>query len=173
MIDYFNNKNLSVVDFETTNLLNLDYVKNYLRIDNNLDDEFLKNAIITACKYAEQMTGKIFGKKTLKLSIYTKKPISKIKESFRFDEILNISIDGTKLAENDYYLDNGALILYSSQSGNICVVFKTGIDASEIDADLKQAILYHIATIYQNKDGNFSVPQASQDVYNAYRKIRL
>ena len=173
MNNYFSDKNLSIVSFDITNLFDLRYVKNYLRIDNDLDDEFLKNAISTACKYAEQTTGKIFGKKTLKLSIYTKKPISKIEENFRFDEILNICADGTELTENDYYLDNGVLILRSSKSGNISIIFKSGIDESEIDADLKQAMLYHIATIYQNKDGNFSVPQASQAIYNSYRNIRL
>ena len=39
----------------------LKYVKNYLRIDNDCDDELLINAIATAINYAEYTINKVFG----------------------------------------------------------------------------------------------------------------
>ncbi|GEM_PF-5958284 len=173
MIDDFSKKNISIVEFEPTDLLKLNYVKNYLRIDHDLDDEFLKNAINVACEYAEKSTDKIFGKKTLKLSFFSQKNIDKVEEKNGFKNIKKIVINNEEIADNNFYLNNGILFFKNSFSGDISITFEAGIEADEVNANIKQAMLYHIATIYQNKDGNFSVPQASQEIYAKYRRIKL
>ena len=61
----YQNEKIVVVESNTLDILPLKYVKNYLRIDNDCDDEFLLNAIATACNYAENLTGKIIGEKTI------------------------------------------------------------------------------------------------------------
>lgn len=97
----------SITNDEMFNILSLDYIKNYLRIDNNLDDEFLTECFKTAIFYAN-------------------------------------SVLGIRLHKRKY-----------------------------VSNDIKQALLYHIATIYQNKDGNHEIPKASNDIYNMHRDIKI
>ena len=88
------------------NILTLEYVKNYLRIDYNDDDEFLTNCIEMSLLYAR---GKL----------------------------------GTKF------------------------------DNVKKQADIKQALLYHIAQIYQNKTGESQAPEASNEIYNMYKDVKI
>lgn len=93
-------------NINTNKIISLEYIKNYLRIDHNYDDEFLLNCLSTALIYANNFMNTTLQKQT------------------------------------------------------------------NISNDLKQALLYHIATIYENKNGNHEIPQASKDIYNLYRNVR-
>lgn len=87
-------------------VLTLDYVKNYLRIDHNYDDEFLNNCVKMSLLYARNKLGAKF-------------------------------------------------------------------DSVKYQADVKQALLYHIAQIYQNKIGDNQAPEASNEIYNMYKDIKI
>lgn len=86
--------------------LTLEYVKNYLRIDYNDDDDFLTNCIEMSLLYAGGKLGK------------------------KFDDVKK-------------------------------------------QADIKQALLYHIAQIYQNKTGENQAPEASNEIYDMYRDVKI
>ena len=166
------NENIKIIEFDTENVLKLEYVKNYLRIDNNKDDEFLKNAISTATLYAEKIIGKIIGEKQIEISFYAKKDISKIEKNNIFiNEVISFNVNDEVLESNNYYLQNGKILLNHPINGNIKVCFKTG--NNYINEDIKQAVLYHIATIYQNKNGSFEIPKATMEIYNSYRDIKI
>ena len=94
------------INDEKNDFLTLDYIKNYLRVDYNDDDEFLLNCLEMALLHAKNIIGK------------------------RFDDVKN-------------------------------------------NADVKQAIMYHIAQIYQNKAGENTLPQASSEIYKLYRDIKI
>lgn len=93
-------------DITANNVLTLEYVKNYLRIDHDYDDEFLNNCIAMSLLYARNKLGT------------------------KFDNVKNQS-------------------------------------------DIKQALLYHIAQIYQNKTGDNQTPEASCEIYDLYRDIKI
>ena len=93
--------------FDLNTVFPLAFVKNYLRIDNDLDDDFLAHALESAVIFARQASG---------------------------------------------------LQLASSE---------------EFGEDIKQAILYHVASMYQNRDGNVCVPEASMEIYKVHRGVRI
>lgn len=167
--------NLStVIEFDATTILSLNYIKNYLRIDNDCDDEFLQNALLTAISYAEKITGYILGVKTLKTTITLQTSTQKLKEfPFIINEIISITNNGENLQDTDYTVNNGVILFKHQISGTLEIEFKTGMESLSVPQDIKQAILQHIATMYQNKNGNYTIPQAVQNTYSQYKNIRI
>ena len=170
----YKNETMSIIDNDIMNLFPLSYVKNYLRIDNEYDDDFLNNAIATACNYAERITGKILGLKTIQLSFETTSPISSIsKQEIKIKKIISVSVNNNKIDNSCYYIRNGECIFKKQIKGKVVIVFETGIPYNEINLDIRQAILFHIASMFNNKDGGCQVPSASTEIYNTYRFIKL
>ena len=171
----YEDKNIVVIKTDIQQILPLEYIKNYLRIDNNCDDEFLSNAATMAINYAETFTGKIFGVKVYKLTLKTDKNILKIDDfTISSNDLVSISVDDKYITHEDFELKDGIVCFKRETKGSINIIFKKeGILASEVPADIKQAILFHIAGIYQNKNGDCQVPKATQEIYNMYRKIRV
>lgn len=171
------NEILKIIEFDATKTIQLEFVKNYLRIDNDCDDEFLKNAITTANNYAEKILNKVVCIKTFELSfsISSDEQITKIdkKPSISIDEIVSVYVNEQEEGAENYGIENGVLIFKIPVSGNIKVVFKSGFNTENIPAEIKQAIICHVATIYQNKNGDFEAPKATQEIYNLHRKIRI
>ena len=168
------NEKLVLNEFEPTSIISLEYVKNYLRIDNNCDDEFLKNAILVASNYAEKMIGKIIGEKTFIFSCEIDNPTKSIDVAkLQITEIISVKIGEETLQNDAYCMEKTNLVFNQNVVGDAKITFKAGIKTEEIPADIKQAMLYHIASIYQNKEGNFAIPQATQDIYSTYRGVRV
>ena len=172
------NEKIKVIEYYTNNIFNIDYVKNYLRIDNNFDDDFLKNSIITANNFAERSINKTICLKEYKLSFYTKNNIKNLKKldlimPLPVVEINEVLIDDNVILSENFEIKNGKIIFSCDISGKIEIIFKAGLYGDEISEDIKQAMLFHIASIYQNKGGNCSIPQASKDIYNIYRDIKI
>ncbi len=164
--------------------LHLDYVKNYLRIDNEKDDEFLLNAIKTASSCAEKIAGRTFGKKEYKVEFYIRKRglleinyFKWIHDNIKihydeFMDIVRLECNMKKISTDDYYTNNGCLYFKREPDSNVVDVFFLK-QQYKVPEDIKQAILFHVADIYQNKNGNCQVPPASKEIYNWYRKIHI
>ena len=169
----YDNENLKIIEENILDLISLGYVKNYLRIDNDCDDEFIKNTIYFAYDYAEKTTGKTFGFKKYELTFSTEKSVLKIdKMPIFINEVLSFYANDLELSRDEYQLKNGILFLNKAISGDIKITFLAGSNMP-LPADIKQAILFHIANIYQNKNGDCQVPQATQEIYDLYRKIKI
>ena len=93
--------------FDLNTVFPLAFVKNYLRIDNDLDDGFLTHAVESATIFARQASG-------LKLT-----------------------------------------------------------SAEEFSEDIRQAILYHVASMYRNREGDVFVPEASIETYRVHLGVRI
>ena len=169
----YKDENMVVIETNLEQMLPLQYLKNYLRIDNDCDDNFLLNALETAVNYAEAVTGKRFVTKVYKLTFQITEDVSKIdKTPILFDELIDICVDGTHLTYLDFELKNGIIFLKKNIIGSIEIIFKIS-SVGEIPADIKQAILFHVANIYQNKNGDCSVPKGAQEIYSLYRNVRI
>ena len=94
-------------NFDLNTVFPLAFVKNYLRIDNDLDDAFLAHAVESATIFARQASG-------LKL-----------------------------------------------------------VSAEEFSEDIRQAILYHVASMYHNREGDVFVPEATMEIYKTRRGVRI
>ena len=45
--------------------------------------------------------------------------------------------------------------------------------AEEFSEDIRQAILYHVASMYQNREGDAFVPEAAMEIYKTRRGVRI
>jgi len=169
----YKNEHLITIQSDILELFPLDYVKNYLRIDNDYDDDFLKNAIATACNYAEKYTNTIIGLKTFNLTFQTDTKINQIEQSMNISQIVSIKNNNNEIDCENYKLENGKIFLKKALSGYFDITFKAGTPFDEVLIDIRQAIMYHVAKIYNNKDGDFSIPQSSIDIYNLYKPIKI
>ena len=170
------NEVIKVIESNEDNILNLDYVKNYLRIDNEYDDEFLTEAIKTAVSFCEKTIGKYISNKKIKYDFtqaLNTKTISfeKNDEKYDIDEVESIIINGYNVEETEYQIENGEIVFNNNITGRIVLVCNIKIE--HIESDIKQALLFHIASIYQNKSGLCKVPDASMEIYNMNKKIRF
>ena len=167
------NEKLTTLESNTDNVFSLEYVKNYLRIDNEYDDEFLQEAIKTAITFAEKMINHDISNKKIQYSFIQTLNTKQIAvENKEINDVETLLIDGVeKQKDTNFTITNGKIEFNENISGNILIVFTTNI--TTIESDIKQAILFHIANIYQNKSGLCKVPDASMEIYNMNKQIRF
>ena len=172
------NEKIKIVEYYTDNIFTIDYIKNYLRIDNNFDDNFLINSIITANNFAEKMINRTICLKKYELSFYTDKNITNLKNidlkiPFPVIEINEVLANNNIISGENYEINNYKILFKKDITGEIKITFKAGYYSDEIQEDIKQSMLFHIASIYQNKSGNCTIPQVSKEIYSLYRDIRI
>lgn len=170
----YKNEDIIVLETNALQILPLKYVKNYLRIDNDCDDELLINAIATAINYAEYTINKVFGSKIYRLTLESDSNILQIdKLPLVISNVRSLTVNDKTLDTTFYEIHGGIIIMKTPIFGKITVVFEAGIQLGEVPVDIRQAMLFHVASIYQNKDGNAIAPKATQEIYSLYRNIRV
>lgn len=172
---------INISSEETNTILSIDEIKNFLRIDFNDDDNLLKKALNTATKQCELRISRTLVQKTYILSSYD--PIKDNKIDLEYDPIKSITkievIDkegNTKeLSTSSYRLDKTRNCVYflniPTNYYKIDITYIAGYEV--VPEDLKQALLFHIAKIYEDKSGYYPIPKASSNIYKNYKKIRL
>lgn len=158
-------------------------VQTYLRIDGEFEFDLITSMIKAAVNSAEDYLGKSIIKKKYKASYdeyilneitLPKSPILSITEMrvINFDNSVNI-IDSSR-----YYLSSGneKLICDTEFTGKrIEIDFFAGIsETAEATPDyIKQALLNHIASMYERKTASSQIPELAKYLYNFHRKVRF
>lgn len=167
---------------ESSNLpIDIENIKLFLKIDYDDEDDIILRSFRTAIKQCELLIGQSLIEKKYQYSIYNEiknnivqllyGPIKNIysinfinknndiilidKNTYFFDEINNKIVFKTK-PSNYYRLD----IVYDALNENIT-------------DDLKQAILFHTAKIFEDKLGYSPIPKASYNIYKNYKLKKL
>ncbi len=156
--------------------------KNFLRIDGNVEDALLADMIKAARIGAEQQTGLSFITQTWTLAYddcpppyvsLPHGPVQSVATVIAMDE----NEQSTTIAASNYHLsaDKEQLnfeTIPSSHRVEIDYVTGFGNAAADVPADIKHALLIHVAWLYEHRD-SIEPPAASALIYNAYRTIRL
>ncbi|HSQ97992.1 MAG TPA: hypothetical protein VLL98_04715 [Rickettsiales bacterium] len=92
-------------------------------------------------------------------------------------EIDSIALDGTitTIASSDYTLDDvGGILNFTNKPENfyrLDIEYEAGL--TTVNDELIQALLMHIARMYEDRTGYSSIPNNSLNIYKKYRQIRL
>ncbi len=161
--------------------LTIKEVKLYLRLDSVVDDIIVQK-IITAARIAgENYTRISLVQSRLLLTAYNYVdneislplgPVSEIESVIlvdRYDARSN-------LAKNFYYFDEEeqSLVFKSTLiSPKILIRYHAGFSPGDLPEDLKQAMLIHIASLYESRIGNETIPAAAKSLYQPYKIMKI
>lgn len=175
---------INLITDATTDPLTLTEVKNFLRVDITTDDTLITRIMKTAIKQCELYSGKTLITKTYKYSFYvsTKQAIKLL-----YAPIQSVSLIKTVDEENSetmvdsgsYFVDIvGGILNFKTIPANfyrldITYVAGYGDNASDVPEELKQAMLIHIARMYDDKNGYSILPKTSLDIYKKHKSVRL
>ena len=164
---------------ESSNLVaELATVKKFLKVDFEDDDELIKKLIITATNQCETYIDKTLTKKTYVYSIYSLKNESIFLPYpivISIDKVEVVSADNKKEEFSDYFFDNvGGIVNFVNKPSNfyrIDITYTAG--ATLINDEIIQAILMHIARMYEDRSGYSPMPLNTANIYKKYKQVRL
>lgn len=163
--------------------LSLTEVKTYLRIEGEYEDELLTSMIKAATNSAENyMSNSILNKKyqavydnyVAEENLLPKQPVTSITEVRKIASDDSVSV----IPSNQYFLSSGnekIIFIHCPSGKRIEIDFFAGLasSASGLPHTIKQALLCHIANMYERKVASSNVPELSKQIYNSYKKVRL
>jgi hypothetical protein len=173
-------------DNEKSNVLSLDYVKNYLKITYKEDDELLKDFIICAMVAAENFTSRSIFKKSVLVNV---KNIKRNQQS-KYLESENVLIleppikpfySTDKKNENccdvDFIPETGKMrvrgklsnLSNNNEANNEMLFSYISFDFYTYEA-IKMGVLMHIGTMYEFRSNSY-LTKAITDIYFPYRKV--
>ncbi|MCI5049588.1 MAG: head-tail connector protein [Rickettsiales bacterium] len=162
--------------------LSVSEAKLFLRIDTSDDDSLIGDFITAARELAEAMTGRSLITQSWRVTYENaapnpmplpQGPILSITSVKTIDE----SASETTISSDDYELNASKTELLSDTglcAHRIEVTYQAGYgpSASDVPADIRQAMLMHIAHIYGHRD-EMNPPQTSLIIYQQYRGVRV
>lgn len=163
-------------------IISLEEVKEYLKIDFSEQDKFISNTIKATREYAEKFLSTHLVKKeffqmhlgqNLQTITLTQNPVLEIKSL----TIVNGERESIKVNQKDYDFDHFNKIsisklatLYNLVEVNYVVGYE---DPDLIPMPLKTGMLIHIASIYDRGDLGEAIPQSTLNLYQPYRRPHL
>lgn len=160
--------------------IELDDIKLFLKVDYDDEDDIITRSFKTAIKQCELLIGQSIIDKTYKYSFYNEikqsvnllyGPVDSV-ESIKY---INTNNEETTINSDSYFLDSIDNKIYFNNKPTgfyrLDITYKTKND--NIAEDLKQAILFHTAKIFEDKLGYSQVPKASYNIYKNYKMKRL
>lgn len=168
---------INILSETDSEIINLSEIKNFLRIDFEDDDNLLKRLLKSAIKRCELYISQSLNLKTYQLSLY------KIDKEIKliYPPIINITSinivdkNNNSIEFKNYIFDKiSNKIIFNNIPSNfyrVDIIYEAGY--TEVPDDLKQALLFHISKMYEDKNGYSPIPKASLNIYRNYRTIRI
>lgn len=158
-----------VLSVEKQNLLSLEEIKSYLRISEDYDDKLLAELALSAISSAEKFTRLSLLTKNIEVKSYSNAKSITL-PLVPVININNISNDERVLEKEEYALFVDT-IKFADSNKNITINYVSGLQT--IESDLKQGLLIHISSMYDQELVNFSFPKEALSLYQTYRKILI
>ena len=157
--------------------IDLEEVKQYLRVDGNSEDLTIINIINAVTASAEHHLKSTLQPKIWQIS-YTNKvqscidlpygPVTSIEKI----EIVNSNLVSSTIKTSSYKLIGDQLQLATAYIGKIIMIsYQAGY--LSLPDDIKQAMLIHITAIYESRISNIATPKSALTLYQPYRKVQL
>ena len=164
---------------KTTEICDIKYIKNFLRISHNHDDELIVNLLNAAIDYAEQIIGIKITEYSVTANIINSKHlihlryghITKLKSVHLI--VNNNKIDITnefgeiKSKFNEIKLDTK----YVNQS--LLISYVAGYNKNNIPHDIKHGIMLHIAKMYEQPENISLANKHVKEFYKPHRIIKI
>ncbi|WP_333023331.1 head-tail connector protein [Wolbachia endosymbiont of Pentidionis agamae] len=143
--------------------ITLEFMKSFLRIENNQDDELISNLLSIATDYAQWYMGISLIKQEWQIS-YAVNHVLRRKFGLVYGPIIKVeSVEAVyrnqsakPLSQKNYHVDLVAPYIQFDQLFNVSridIVYKAGYENSDlIPAQIKQGIANHVANAYRNRE---------------------
>lgn len=165
-----------LIEILPQNFISIEYVKSYLRVDHNEDDQILKLFILAGLESCENFTG---------LSLLSRKVTDELLNQFSrtfvmtyrpVQTILEVNIAGFPYPVEEIVLHktDGRIILpKSSYNRPVAITYISGYEKSVlIPQSIIQGILIHIAEMYDSGSLK-SINQDLEKLYKPYVRYKL
>ena len=168
----------TLISKPTTPIVELDAVKNYLKVENDLEDDLILSLIDAAEDAANKYMLRYIRKTTFEYFEQSSASTIELRRA-RFSSVDSVSIlvGASWIETTDFEISSDSDIYGVVKLGtphSACrIKFTVGYDG--VPPALKTAILMIIANMYENRgdDAEFSViPQMAKQILNGYRIIR-
>ncbi len=164
--------------------LSLSETKLYLRVDASDEDSLISNFISAARQVAEDYINISFINQSWKIGlddyanfevILPRGPVNSI------TSVKSITKTGveTTISSTSYHLNAASdrLCFDALVTGHrVEIVYATGFgaDASDVPEALRQALLAHVAALYEMRgEGSVALPEQTKSIYTAYKTIKV
>ncbi len=161
--------------------ISLSEAKQYIRISNSNEDTQISSFIAAARRAAEEYMGRSLMLQQWKLA-YDGFPPQSVRipygpiASVQSVSIVQVDETATPIAGDQYYISaaRDMLVFNVIPCGHrIEIVYNAGyLNAVEVAPAIRQGILVHTASLYENRDTQ-AMPEASKALYSPYREVRL
>ena len=157
-----------------SSLLPLDFIKQYLKVDGDDDDQIIAMHINFAEIYAAKMCNisvspKQYIIKTNTVNAQCTIPIN-MKPLISVDGII---VDGKALDASDYQVTEDSVVILNNAGKNYSITCTCGYSAlTVVPSDLQTALLTHVSYRYENRSGDKTTlaPILVDSVYLSYRR---
>jgi len=163
----------------TTEPVTLAEAKAHLRADGSDDDDYITTLITTARQAAENYTRRAFITQTWQYSC------DRLSSTIRLphqpiQNVASVTIDGTELSTDNYDVDIASgrikpLARYTADDiGGIVITYTAGYGdlASDVPAQISQAILLTIGHLYENRESQ-KMPEMAKLLLGPYRVMLI
>jgi uncharacterized phiE125 gp8 family phage protein len=163
-------------------IVSLEEVKSYLKVDFSEQDEFIENTIRAAREYAETfLSTHLVQKKFIQNNFGQNLQSIRIMQTpvirIEYISIIDTGNKSIKLTPEEYYFNNFSTVSISKLStlyNQVDLSYTVGYeDINLIPAPIKIGTMIHIASIYDRGDLGEAIPQSSLNLYQPYRKRHL
>lgn len=162
--------------------LSLSETKGFLRVDTTADDTFITRLIAVAREHAELYLRRSLITQTWKMLFDEYAPTAVELALSPVQSVTSVTLvarDGTEtvMSSDSYYLSSANKFLVFDAtpiSHRVEIKYVTGYGAaSDVPEPIKQGMLAHINSMYDNREGSVPMPRATKDFYSPYRLVNL
>jgi uncharacterized phiE125 gp8 family phage protein len=170
-------RGLRRISAPATEPVTLSETKLFLRVDSSTEDTLISTLITAAREAAENYLRKSFITQGWEISYNDMIPQRIALPMRPIQSITSIVCDSTTLSAESYALNaaKDTIDCASSIYGNLITITYVagyGSSASSVPTAIKQALLHHIASMYDDRTHE-SIPSVSLSLLQPYREVRL
>ncbi|MCP5370026.1 MAG: phage gp6-like head-tail connector protein [Rickettsiaceae bacterium] len=163
-----------------SNIFELSYIKDFLKITHDYEDMLLANLLNTSISYAEKLLRICITSSTIKANIEESHKNIILKYP-SINSILSIILKTKEMIEEDItenfgtadYQINKITLADQFVGQNICFNYQTGFAPDNIPPQIKQAILLHLAKTYEQPANTSLIDKQIKELLIPYRIIKI
>jgi hypothetical protein len=157
----------SIIKDDFYEVIPLKELKHFLRINGEHDDMLLRSLTKTAIQFAENFLETEILKKEIKATFVFKNKIVLKKPILEIISVKHGNEDISFKTEGKYLIPNVKI------GSEIEIIYISGVEENHLKADLKAALMGHILSLYDLKNGGGKVPPFCLSIYNQYKNINF
>lgn len=164
---------------ENESIFSLSFVKNYLRVSHNHDDELLQLLITAAIERAEQYTAQQITQKIVKVHIPALAEVNEMNYAplKRIEEvIIEVEHDKEKVSKGLAISRDGKAIILREEGfigKKAEIIFLAGYSPHLLPSHFKEGILYLISRSYESDILQASDHSLLASLFSVHRKVRI